>query len=340
MPILANIHLQSSQGVLTLTATDLEIELTTQIEASINEEFQTTLPARKLLDITKALVNGTDIQFNFGDNQVEIVSGRSRFTLATLPATDFPSLDKFSEEYSFTIPQDQLKALLDKTSFAMGHQDVRFYLNGLLMEINTHSIKLVGTDGHRLALCEFATEQGNEFERKIIIPRKGVLELSKLLESDASLLRIVLSQNHVRVIAGKMIFTSKLIEGTFPNYYRVIPAESNKIMEVNREALKQAMNRIAILSNEKYRGIQLRVSTGNLSMHANNPDHEEAEESLEVVYSEEALDIGFNVTYMIDALSVLDTENVHIKFKDNGSSCIITEPEDSSSLFVVMPMRL
>ena len=340
LPILGNVLLNSKEGALSLTATDLEIEMVTQVETTTAVNFQTTLPARKLLDICKALPDESEIEFDIEDNRVLLTSARSRFTLSSLPAKDFPGLDDIDELQSFEIPQAQFKSLLENTAFAMAQQDVRYYLNGILMEISPDQVKLVATDGHRLALSEYKISISIDEAKQIIIPRKAVLELSRLLEPSDSNAKIILSQNHIRVEIGTLVFTSKLIDGKFPDYNRVIPIDGNKTLVVDRESLKRAMSRIAILSNEKYRGIRLTLTSGNLSIQANNPDQEEAEEELSVNYDEGEIEIGFNVTYLIDVLNVLDSDNAHIKLKDANSSCIISDSEDSSSLYVVMPMRL
>ena len=340
LPILGNVLFKSTGGDLSLTATDLEIEMVARLVAGESDDFQTTIPARKLLDICKALPEGASIAFNVDENRVSLNSGRSRFTLATLPSQDFPGLDEMEEQQSFTIPQQRMKALLEKTSFAMAQQDVRYYLNGILMEISPGRLKLVATDGHRLALSETDLESDVGEDRQIIIPRKAVLELSRLLDSVDEPAKCILSSNHIRLQIGSLVFTSKLIDGKFPDYQRVIPVDGNKTMEVERDTLKQSMSRIAILSNEKYRGIRLSLTPGNLSIQANNPDQEEAEEELPVDYQETDLEIGFNVTYLIDVLNVLDSQKVQIKLKDSNSSAIISDSQDSSSLYVVMPMRL
>jgi len=340
LPILGNVLLKSTGGDLSLTATDLEIEMVAKVEADGSDDFQTTIPARKLLDISKALPDKSSINFNIEENRVSLTSARSRFTLASLPARDFPGLDEIEEQQSFSIPQNQFKSLFDKTSFAMAQQDVRYYLNGILMELSAGKIKLVATDGHRLALSEIEMDTGAENERQIIIPRKAVLELSRLLDSSDIASKCILSQNHLRVETGSLVFTTKLIDGKFPDYQRVIPVDGNKIMEVDRDTLKHSMSRIAILSNEKYRGIRLSLSADNLSIQANNPDQEEAEEELQVEYKEDEMEIGFNVTYLIDVLNVLGSEKVQIKLKDANSSAIMSDSGDSTSLYVVMPMRL
>jgi DNA polymerase-3 subunit beta len=340
LPILGNVLLKSSGGDLRVTATDLEIEMIASIDAESSEDFQTTLPARKLLDICKALPSSAMINFSVDENKVSLTSARSRFSLASLPARDFPGLDEIETQESFSLPQSLFKSLFDKTSFAMAQQDVRYYLNGILMEISAGKIKLVATDGHRLALSEIAIDTEVSEEKQIIVPRKAVLELSRLLESGDNPVRCILSQNHLRVETDSLVFTTKLIDGKFPDYQRVIPVDGNKTMEVDRETLKQAMSRIAILSNEKYRGIRLALSSGNLSIQANNPDQEEAEEELQVDYDEADVEIGFNVTYLIDVLNVINSDKVRIKLKDSNSSAIISDSEDDSSLYVVMPMRL
>jgi DNA polymerase-3 subunit beta len=340
LPILGNVLFKSTGGDLTLTATDLEIEMVARVNSDSSDEFQTTIPARKLLDICKALPEASVINFNIEDSRVSLTSARSRFSLASLPAQDFPGLEEIDELQTFDIPQNVFKKLFDKTSFAMAQQDVRYYLNGILMEITTDRIKLVATDGHRLALSETRLDTGVDAEMQIIIPRKAVLELSRLLDSSDNQIKCVLSQNHLRVETDALVFTTKLIDGKFPDYQRVIPVDGNKTMEVNRETLKNSMSRIAILSNEKYRGIRLTLTAGNLSIQANNPDQEEAEEELQVDYNESDVEIGFNVTYLIDVLNVLGSENVQIKLKDSNSSAIISDSEDDSSLYVVMPMRL
>ena len=340
LPILGNVLFKSTGGDLSLAATDLEIEMVASVSAETDADFQTTIPARKLLDISKALPEGASIQFTIDDTRVSLNSGRSRFTLATLSAHDFPSLDEMEVQQSFSIPQNLLKDLIDKTAFAMAQQDVRYYLNGILMEVASDAVKLVATDGHRLALSQATLDSGVSEERQIIIPRKAVLELARLLDSSDTPARCELSQNHLRIEMPSLVFTTKLIDGKFPDYERVIPVDGNKIMKVERETLKQSMSRIAILSNEKYRGIRLSLNAGNLSIQANNPDQEEAEEELPVDYDDIDLEIGFNVTYLIDVLNVLGSEKVQVKLKDSNSSAIISDSENEDSLYVVMPMRL
>lgn len=340
LPILGNVLIQSSNGITSLTATDLEIELVAKLDIDCDQNFATTLPARKLLDICKALPDKSDIEFTIEENQVMLKAQRSRFTLASLPAADYPRLDEIQFQTDFEIAQDSLKLLIDKTAFAMAQQDVRYYLNGLLLELHKDFIRLVATDGHRLALSENDGATGLDVEKQLIIPRKGVLELARLLDSHDQTAKVMLSQNHIRVQTDNLVFTSKLIDGKFPDYNRVIPVDGNKTMTVNRDLLKNALQRISILSNEKYRGIRLTLGKDTLSIQANNPDQEEAQEEISVSYQETEIEIGFNVTYLIDVLSVLDSEDVQMKFKDSNSSCVMSADNTEKFRFVVMPMRL
>ncbi len=340
LPILGNVLFQTNKENLSLTATDLEIELITHLDIPVTEDILTTLPARKLLDICKALPDKSDIKFNIEDNQVTLTSARSRFILSSLPGKDFPATEDIEPQITFDIPQKNLKLLIDKTAFAMAQQDVRYYLNGLLMELSKDFLRLVATDGHRLALSEYESENNISVDKQIIIPRKGILELARLLSNTDELAVVNISNNHIRVETKQFTFTSKLIDGKFPDYNRVIPLDGNKTLTVDRELLKQSLHRISILSNEKYRGIRLTLGENNLSIQANNPDREEAEEEITVDFNEATLEIGFNVTYLLDVLSVLDSEKVLIKLKDSNSSCVITTPDSEQFRYVVMPMRL
>ena len=338
LPILGNVLLKSSGGDLSLTATDLEIEMVAGVTADSSEDFQTTIPARKLLDICKALPDGSAINFSIDENRVSLTSARSRFTLASLPARDFPGLDEIEEQLSFSIPQNQFKSLFDKTSFAMAQQDVRYYLNGMLLETAGKHLRAVATDGHRLALCQ--AELGLSLdEQQVIVPRKGVLELQRLMGGDGDL-DIELGANHIRIQLDGIRFTSKLIDGRFPEYERVIPKESANELRANRGEFKGALQRTAILSNEKYRGIRLVIRDSGVVLQAHNPEQEEAEEELEVEYSGEDIEIGFNVNYLLDALGAVEGDDVTLSVQDSNSSCLIRQPGNDDCTFVVMPMRL
>lgn len=340
MPILANVLLQSQNGLLQIVGTDLEIELLTQTDIQVSESVQTTIPARKLLDICKNLPEGAAVSANIDADRVTLVSGRSRFVLASLPATDFPTLENIKAESSFPVPQKQLKELIERTAFAMAQQDVRYYLNGLLLENRGNVLRAVATDGHRLALAD--SEGASELPdgKQVIIPRKGVLELQRLLADSDEPANIAFSSNHICVELPGLRYTSKLIDGRFPDYERVMPAGGDKLISADRQALRQSLTRTSILSNEKYRGVRLLAEAGLLKIQTQNPDKEEAEEELEVSYSGESIEVAFNVNYLLDVLNVLDSEQVQIVLKDANSSCMLRDEQLEKSKYVIMPMRL
>ena len=343
LPILSNLLLTLQNGRLSVTGTDMEVELVAQTELSDSSDGEITVPARKLLDICRALPNGSQIDFKLNEDRVSIRSARSRFNLATLPAADYPSTDAIVDAAVLEVKQGALKTLFDLTQFAMAHQDVRYYLNGLLLEIGKDSLRAIATDGHRLAMAECDLESGFSGEpRQIIVPRKAVLELSRLLSTDDSLLQLEVGANAVRARLAQTQLTSKLIDGRFPDYDRVIPDldQCDKIVSVEREALRQSLARASILSNEKYRAIRLNLEKGVLRILANNPDQEEAEDELEIDYDGEAIEIGFNVSYLIEALAVLPSDIARLHFSDASSSCLIRGGDREDCQYVVMPMRL
>lgn len=340
MPILSNALLQVRDGHLSLTATDLEVELVAG--SAVDEaksDGEVTVPARKLLDICRALPDESTVRIQLDGDRMIVRSGRSRFVLATLPAADFPVIEDIEANREISIGQKQFHKLLDKTHFSMAQQDVRYYLNGLLIETEDGCVRAVATDGHRLALCEAALEDQSGAALQVIIPRKGVLELQKLLGEEGDV-ELSIGTNHVRAVIGSIRFTSKLIDGRFPDYDRVIPKPKENKLLANRETLRGALQRAAILSNEKYRGIRLDLVDGALRIQANNPDQEEAHDELEVEYHGDSMEIGFNVNYLLDALAAVEDEDVELGFVDANSSCLISAPSDQDTKFVVMPMRL
>ncbi len=340
MPILSNILFRAIGGKLQLTATDLEIELQANTEIAVEDAPEVTVPARKLLDISKNLPEGAAVKFSFSKDRVTLSSGRSRFVLATLPANDFPALEDIEFESRFEVSAAQLKGLIDKTGFAMAQQDVRYYLNGLLFECKGNTLRTVATDGHRLALSNIEIEQAIPEGKQVIVPRKGTLELQRLLVEGDELAKIAFSANHIRVSLGNLRFTSKLIDGRFPDYERVMPADGDKVLLAERISLKQSLTRTSILSNEKFRGVRLVALDNQLKIQTQNPDKEEAEEELEVNYQGDLIEVAFNVNYILDVLNVIGNEQVHITLKDPNSSCLIRESEDGASSYVIMPMRL
>ena len=343
LPVLSNVLLVCKNNQLHLTTTDTEIEMVAQTSIDSMEDGRTTVPARKFYDICRALPEQAHIEFVL-DNEKQranIRSGKSRFNLSTLPADDFPNLEDINAEFKFTIQQNHLKNLIDKTQFAMAQQDVRFYLNGLLLEVNEGRVCAVATDGHRLAYSESDQEVHPEKVLQVILPRKGVTELAKVLEDDQEPITIEISSNHLRIVHPQITFTSKLIDGKFPDYKRVIPPETGHEVIADRMLLKQALSRASILSNEKYRGIRLAIKTGILQAQAHNPEMEEAEEEIEVEYTGEEIVVGFNVTYLIDAINAVPTEKTRLIFNDSNSSCLVLAAgENSDCKYVVMPMRL
>ncbi|WP_455200801.1 DNA polymerase III subunit beta [Kaarinaea lacus] len=343
LPVLSNVLLVAKDNTLSITATDLEVEIVASTRLDISETGSITLPARKFVDICRALPDEAqlDLSFDAEKDRVIIRSGKSRFNLATLPVSDFPNIEDVSGALNFQIPQSVLKNLIDKTQFSMAQQDVRYYLNGLLLEVTDRVIKAVTTDGHRLSYCERDADVSPKEKHQIILPRKGVVELAKLLEDSASPAEVIIGSNHIRIELENIQFTSKLVDGQFPDYDRVIPKNGDKEVTANREMLHQALVRTSILSNEKYRGIRIRLQPGLLQAQAHNPEMEEAEEEIEVSYQGNELEIGFNVNYLMDALSVIPSDTVKMIFGDSNSSCLVLPMDESVGCkYVVMPMRL
>jgi len=338
MPILANVLLSAKNGLLTVTATDLEVELVAGAEVTIQQAGDITAPGRKLLDIVRALPDKSAVTFTLAGDKASLKAGKSRFTLTTLPAGDFPAIEEINPQLSFEVEQSALKRLIDKTHFSMAQQDVRYYLNGMLLESDGKSLRTVATDGHRLAMCEMElkTKSGTQ---QVIVPRKGILELQRLLGAEGPV-AVQIGSNHVRITLGAIRFTSKLIDGRFPEYNRVIPANPGRIVKADREALRRALQRTAILSNEKYRGIRLALRQNLLVLSAHNPEQEEAEEEVEVSYEGEEFEVGFNVNYLLDALAAVDGAEVEVGLTDANSSCLVRAPGGGASRYVVMPMRL
>jgi DNA polymerase-3 subunit beta len=340
LPILANVLIQARDAQLAITATDLEVELKTHTEARVESEAAFTIPARKLLEICKALPPGAQINMDVEGEKAVIRSGRSRFTLGLLPAQDYPGIEPSAAGQGFDIQTRILKNLIEKTQFAMALQDVRYYLNGLLLEAGEGMLRAVATDAHRLALSEVRFTAEEEAAFQVIVPRKAVLELGRLLGDDEAFARVDLSENHVQLVTDGLTFTSKLVDGKYPDYRRVIPARSDNALTVDKETFRQALSRASILSNEKYRGIRVKIAPGIIELLAHNPEQEEAEEQLEVSYDGPELVIGFNVGYLLDVLGAIDEETVEVDLRDSNSSALIRGIGVEDTRYVVMPMRL
>jgi DNA polymerase-3 subunit beta len=341
LPVLSNILLVVEGNQLSMTGTDLEVEMVGRVELEQQAESgAVTVPAKKLMDICKSLPDHANIELSLDGPKVTIKSGRSRFTLSTLPASDFPNVEDGPQKLEIDIDQSKLRYLIDHVSFAMAHQDVRYYLNGMLLELDGDKLRTVSTDGHRLAASVCTIDASVSEKQQIIVPRKGILELGKLLQDDDAPAKLVIGSSHIRVNIGDFIFTSKLVDGKFPDYERVIPVGGDKHVIADRLELRHVFSRIAILSNEKYRGVRLLLSNGTLQVTANNPEQEEAEESLVVDYQGESMEVGFNVNYLLDVLSITSSDLVRITLTNSNSSALIEEVSESDSLYVIMPMRM
>jgi DNA polymerase-3 subunit beta len=340
LPVLANLLVQVKGGQLSLTGTDLEVEMVSRIGVDDAQDGETTIPARKLFEIVRALPDGSKVTVSQTAEKITVQAGRSRFTLASLPANDFPSIDEVEATERVRVAEASLKELIERTAFAMAQQDVRYYLNGLLFDLRESSLRCVATDGHRLALCEAALDGGANTKRQIIVPRKGVTELQRLLEGGERELELEMGRSHLRVKRDDVTFTSKLIDGRFPDYEAVIPIGADKEVRIDREVLRASLQRAAILSNEKYRGVRIEVSPGQLKISAHNPEQEEAQEEVEAETRVGDLAVGFNVNYLMDALSALRDETVVLALRDANSSALVREASNERCRHVVMPLRL
>jgi DNA polymerase III subunit beta len=339
MPILANVLLSARENRLHVTGTDLEVELVAANSVTVQQPGDITVPGRKLLDIFRALPEKTSVVLSTEGDRMTVRAGRSRFVLASLPAAEFPVIEEINAQQTLTVPQAEFRRLIDKTHFSMAQQDVRYYLNGMLLETDGQTLRAVATDGHRLALCETEFDAKGKTTQQVIVPRKGVLELQRILAAEGNI-ELAIGTNHVRAQIGDIRFTSKLIDGRFPEYGRVIPSAPTKAVLAERDPLRQALQRTAILSNEKYRGVRLSVRSGLMTIQAHNPEQEEAEDQVEVDYKGDEIEIGFNVNYLLDALSAIDSEKVEVGLTDSNSSCLIRAPGTTGTKYVVMPMRL
>lgn len=341
LPVLSNLLVSVEGKHLTLTGTDLEVQLVARVELPevAAENGEITLPARKLIDIWRALPDGSKVDMLLDEHRAVLRSGASKFQLATLPASEFPGIDEGLGELEMSLAQSQLRHLIDRTSFSMAQQDVRYFLNGMLLEVTPQHLRSVATDGHRLAMCTLTPGAG-ESRVQVIVPRKGVNELARLVAEGDEQVRLSLGSNHLRAELGGYTFITKLVDGRFPDYEKVIPRGGTRESIGDRQQLREAFSRAAILSNEKYRGVRITLSEGLLTVQANNPEQEEAEEAVPVQFTGDSLEMGFNVSYLQDVLSVLGSEQVRITVSDANSSAVIEEPGGGDALYVVMPMRL
>ena len=342
LPVLANMKIKVENGRLEMVGTDLEVELQTNSDVEMESAGEVTMPAKKLNDIWRSLPATEDIVLEQVNDKVTIKCGRGKYSLSTIGVNEFPDSLGFVEAEPINIDSDIFKQSVEQVSFAMAQQDVRYFLNGMLLEVEGRVIKLVATDGHRLAMTEMslgAGSSGSTEKARAIIPRKGVLELLKIIDGSDEF-QLCMSDKLVSVQASDRRFTSKLVEGQFPDYNKVVPEGGSIEVSLDRLVFRDALQRASILSNEKYRGVRLSLSKGAVKIQANNPEQEEAEEVLESDYEGSDLEIGFNVGYIIDVLSVLDSEEVRITLSDGNSSALLEGVDESNAIYVVMPMRL
>ena len=340
LPILSYLLLRADDQGISLTGTDLELEVAAAVEGQVVESGDTTVPARKLLDICRALPEGTDMAMLNQDGRVLLKAGKSRFTLITLPPADFPRVETSKFERVFTIPGRKLKRILESTAFCMAQQDVRYYLNGLYLEVQEGYIRAVATDGHRMAVT---TEQYNSQSSRviqIIVPRKAVQEIMRFLPNSDDPVDITMDTSHLRLEVGGLIATAKLIDGKFPDYTKVIPTSQSKTIILDQRQFREGLNRVAILANEKYRGVRLDLQGGKLRITAHNPEQEEALEEIEINYKGEPLEIGFNVNYLVEAANAINSNEIALGLNDSSSSCTLKATDKQDTQYVVMPMRL
>lgn len=340
LPILSNVLIERSNGQTNILATDLEIQIHTHGPHTDAEDFRITTNAKKLQDILRALPEGAIVALNWAQNRLTLQAGKSRFALQTLPAEDFPLMSVGEEVVSaFTLPQETFKNMLSQVQYAMAVQDIRYYLNGLLMQVEGDSLRLVATDGHRLAYSA-AVIDANLPKAEVILPRKTVLELFKLLNRPAEPVTVELLNNQVRFRCNDTVVVSKVVDGKFPDFNRVIPQDNDKIFQLNRTDLLGALERAAILANEKFRGARLQLRPGLLSVLCSNNEQEEAREELEIAYQGGELEVGFNIGYLMDVLRNVHSDDIQLAFGDANRSTLFTIPDNPDFKYIVMPMRI
>jgi len=342
LPILGNVYLEIKENKLTLVGSDLETEITTRVDNISGQDGKTTVSARKLFDICRSLPSESQLSLIVEeDNKMVVKAGKSRFTLQTLSAIDYPRLEETQWKQEFSLSQKQLSNLLTQTSFSMAQQDVRYFLNGLLIEIRNDHILSVATDGHRLAKTQINVDPLGIDLVQSIVPRKAVLEIGKFLDAGSEeKVDVKLNSSHILIQSGNFLFISKLIDGRFPDYEKVIPANLDKHIIIDRAKLIEILNRAAILSNEKFRGVSLSVDQNVLTVQSHNPDQEHAKDEMEVNYAEEAIEIGFNVNYLLEALKACDHKEIDLGLLDPNTSCTFHGAGSSDTLYLIMPMRL
>ena len=342
IPILANLRIVARDGKVEITATDLEIQIKTLTEVKkIVEEGEITVSARKMSELCRSLPDNEDLEFDLNNGKLTVSSKNFHADFATISALDFPELEIKEETNSLSISSSALQRLLNKTAFCMASQDVRYYLNGLLVEYKGGEVNAVATDGHRLALATSPLDKTITIDgERQILPRKAVLELSKILRQENEDIKITFGNSSLSIQDENLDFSTKLIDGKFPDYEKVLPSGEPSSLEVSKESLQSALSRASVLSNEKYRGVRFALDKNTLKLTANNPEKESAEELLEVKYSGSPMEIGFNIGYILDVLGTIETDSIELNFYGDESSCLIKEPGNETEVYVIMPMRL
>ncbi|MBT5575241.1 MAG: DNA polymerase III subunit beta [Alphaproteobacteria bacterium] len=341
VPILSNVVLRAASGKLSFTATDMDMDIVTTTPCSISSEGATTIPAHLLFEIVKKLPDGAEVQIQVADGHAQISAGRSSFKLPTLPVEDFPAINSSDLPVRFSLTTPDLRNLIDTTKFAISTEETRYYLNGIYLHFaDTTNLTAVATDGHRLALSQMKAPAGSEIMPPVIVPRKAVTELRKLLDDEPQEIDIRLSETRAEFIVGDVRLTTKLIDGSFPDYKRVIPAGNDKIASIDVSLLSAAADRVSTIASDKSRAIKLNISSGQLVLSASNPDASSATEMVEIDYDGDAIDIGFNAKYLMDILTQIQGQTIAIELADSGSPSLLRDPEDDANIFVLMPMRV
>lgn len=343
MTILKNVRLALEEGKLTLTGTDLEVQWIGSLDVAEEQPGETTVPAQKLLAIARELPDGAEIECSLSGDNFQVKSGSFQSSLSALPADDFPNVDALDEQQQITLKASVVRRLIDRISFSMAQQDVRYYLNGALLELTSEHVRLVATNGHRLAMSDHKDSLSVLNQIQVILPRRGVTELRKLVGDGNKEAKIAIGSNHFQACYDGYTLTSKLVDGKYPDYTRVMPEESNRILTAERDQLRDALKRTAILANEKYKSVRLGLQEGDGRLHlsTNNPEQEKAEDTIDVEYAADTVEVGFNFAYLLDVLGVLDGKEVKIMLSQENGGALISEPGDApDSKYIVMPMKL